>query len=130
MATYNWHLVAGAGLTGYYIYTDKKVFDKEEIVGLLERLEADNAALKERLEYIGDLTGIAGIDKPMSIEDCIIALQKQVEGLRSGTMQVKHVMMKWANITTVEQHAEVLRMLIDDLQEALEAGGDLTPSAK
>ena len=49
----------------------------------------------------------------------LVASEKREAGLRSGTTQAMHFMMEWANITTVDKHAEVLLMLIDDLREAL-----------
>lgn len=50
MGKYHWHLVAGGGLSGYYIYTNEKVFTKEEIVELLASLEAENERFRQLLK--------------------------------------------------------------------------------
>jgi hypothetical protein len=44
-------------------------------------LKAENAALKQRLEHIADLTSIAGVDEPMSVEECVSSLTEKVERL-------------------------------------------------
>ena len=41
----------------------------------IEQLEAE-------LEYIGDLTGIAGVDKPMTVTECVAALKVENERFR------------------------------------------------
>jgi hypothetical protein len=42
-------------------------------------LRAEIAELRADLEHIGELTGIAGVDEPMSVTDCVIALKETKE---------------------------------------------------
>lgn len=55
--------------------TAKMTYDEleEAYISAGERI----AQLEEELKYIGELTGIAGVDEPMSIPDCVRALKME-----------------------------------------------------
>ena len=47
----------------------------------------ENTILKARLEHIGDLTGIAGVDN-MTTEECVAELKKENEWMRREVERV------------------------------------------
>jgi hypothetical protein len=63
----------------------------DEVLDLLENIGQEITQLRTELESIGDITGIAGVDEPMTIAECVIALKaerdawkKEAEALAEG----------------------------------------------
>jgi hypothetical protein len=58
---------------------DANESSKIAITKALAASERREAGLRADLEYIGEITGIAGVDEPMSVTDCVIALKETKE---------------------------------------------------